>query len=98
MMGGGVSVAWMGILGRLRVEDFGTGPTAWVKCLILRVVENRAAGLLSMQHAVLSPFVLGTGEERRVRSVKLDSARTSVGSKGCVVGLGEESTSEDLTE
>lgn len=86
-MGGGVSIAWMGILGLPWVEDFGTVPTAWAKSLILRVIENRAAGLLSLQRAVLSPFVLETGEERRVRG-KLGSARTSVGSKGCEGGSG----------
>lgn len=80
-MGGGVSIAWMGILGLPWLEDFGTVRTAWAKSLILRVIENRTAGLLSLQHAVLSPFVLETGEERWV-SVKLGSVRTSMGSKG----------------
>lgn len=87
MKAGGVSIALMGILGLPWVEDFGTVPTARAKSLILRVIENGAAGLLSLQHAVLSPSVLETGEERRMRA-KLDSVRTSVGSKGCEGGSG----------
>lgn len=81
VVGGGVSIAWLGIVGMPWVEDFGTVPTVCAKSLILRVVENRAAGLLGVQRAVLSPFVLDTGEGRRVR-VKLDSAKTSVAAQG----------------
>lgn len=62
VMGGGLSIAWMGIFGLPLVEVLVTVSTAWAESLILRGVEDRAAGLLSMQCAILSPFVLAMGE------------------------------------
>lgn len=61
-MGGGVSIAWVGIFGLPLVEVLGTVSAAWAESLVLRVGEDRAAGLLGIQHAVLSPFVLAMGE------------------------------------
>lgn len=61
MMGEGVSIAWVGVFGLPLVEVLGTVSAAWPESLVLRVVEDRAARLLSMQHAILPSFVLAKG-------------------------------------
>lgn len=67
--GGGVSAGWLGIFGLLQVEGcpqaLGTISTVWAGPLILRMGEDRAAGLLRVQHAVSSPLVLDKGGEKR---------------------------------